>query len=50
MTLLLADYRRASMPEDRGAIERSSLRRESGGIGAFECPEIHQRHLYCAYT
>jgi hypothetical protein len=50
MTLLPADYRRASMPEDRGAIERSSLRRESGGIRPFERLEIHESELYCAYT
>jgi hypothetical protein len=48
MTLLPAGYRRASMPEDPGAIEGGSLRRESDDIGAFECLEIHQRDLYCA--
>src|SRR5712692_6533732 len=43
MTLLPAGYRPASMPEDRGAIERGRPRRESGGIGVFECPEIRER-------
>jgi hypothetical protein len=31
------------MPEDRGAIEGGSPRRESGGIGVFECPGIRER-------
>ncbi len=50
MTLLSAGYRRTSMPEEQGAIEGGSLRRESDDIGAFECLEIQERDLYSAYT